>query len=79
MSDTVKDVRMDCLFKGRDVGVNVLNVKFFRGSNASISKEQLKEEMRAASDRKRSGEVKYKPMPKWRGGKVDLHARVAKV
>lgn len=79
MSNTGKDVLKDCLSKGRDVGVNILNVKFFRGSNETIQTDDLKKELFAAAARKRSGEVAPKSMPKWRGGKVDLHARVAKL
>lgn len=76
MSKHRKDVLMDCL-SGQDM--KLANIKFFRGSNESISDEQFREELCAAAGRKQKGDVKPSLMKPWKETRVDLREFVSKL
>ncbi|WP_020693908.1 hypothetical protein [Reyranella massiliensis] len=74
MSKHRKDVLMDCL-SGQDM--KLANIKFFRGSNETISDEQFRDELHGAAERKRKGEVKPSLMAPWKERVTDLREFVS--
>jgi hypothetical protein len=68
----------DCLFSRQDA--NLINVRFFRGSSDVISEDEFREELKAAAQRKRTGEVKatYRA-PRCRKAPIDLRQFVANI
>lgn len=63
MSRLGKGAFMDCL--SGEQGMKLVNIKFFRGNAKTISRDEFKAELCAAAERKRSGKVKAKSMPRW--------------
>lgn len=76
MSDKGRDTVLDCLFAGQ--GRKLINVKFYRGQNAVIGKDQLRDDFCASVKRHRES-FKAAPgfMPKCKKKPVDLRKLVA--
>jgi hypothetical protein len=75
MSLHEKDGLMDCLFSGQDK--QLINLKFFRGSNDLIEEEHFREQVCAAEKRKQAGTVKRSDPPKCKKSPLDLRKLVA--
>jgi hypothetical protein len=58
--------------------MTLINMKFFRGGSDIISEEEFRNEVCAAAERKRTGEVRPGRAPKCRKPSVSVHSLVAK-
>jgi len=75
MSLHEKDGLVSCLFSGQDK--QLINLKFFRGSNDLIEEEDFREQLCAAEKRKKAKTVKKSDFPKCKKAPLDLRKLVA--